>query len=92
MVVAAFFVAMGILALVAPERILATFGTTGLTAGADSRNVNAAAGATPRETRRPAMGTDPHSQPGSATPATAATGTARTGLAGSARASALGGT
>ena len=31
MVVAAFFVAMGVLALVAPERILATFGTTGLT-------------------------------------------------------------
>jgi hypothetical protein len=31
-IVAAFFVGMGLLALVAPERILATFGTTGLTA------------------------------------------------------------
>jgi hypothetical protein len=34
--VAVFFVAMGALALLAPERIVATFGTTGLTA--DGRN------------------------------------------------------
>ena len=34
---------------------------------------------TPRATSRPAMGTEPHSQPGRATPAAAATGTANTG-------------
>ena len=38
--------------------------TTGFTAGAESRNVSAAAGATPRATSRPAIGTEPHSQPG----------------------------
>ena len=36
MIVAVFFVGMGILALAAPERITAIFGTTGLTA--DGRN------------------------------------------------------
>ena len=43
--------------------------TTGLIAGADSMKANAAAGATPRAVSRPAIGTEPHSQPGSATPA-----------------------
>jgi hypothetical protein len=45
-----------------------------LIAGADSRNASAAAGVTPRRTRAPAMGTDPHSHPGSTTPATPAAG------------------
>jgi hypothetical protein len=66
--------------------------TTGFTAGADRRNVTAAAGATPRATSRPAIGTEPHSQPGSATPATAATGTANPARSGNARASAAAGT
>src|SRR6266498_2261960 len=60
--------------------------TTGLIAGADSRNASAAAGSAPRTTSRPAIGTDPHSQPGSAAPAAAATGTASAGR----RSSALG--
>lgn len=59
--------------------------TTGLTAGEDSRKASAADGATPRPIRRWATGTEPHSQPGSAAPATAATGTARTGWRGSIR-------
>ena len=50
--------------------------TTGLIAGAESRNANAAAGVTPRRSSPPAIGTEPHSQPGSATPAMPATGTA----------------
>src|SRR6266487_3101192 len=58
--------------------------TTGLIAGADSRNASAAAGSAPRATSRPAIGTDPHSQPGSAAPAAAATGTASAGRRGSA--------
>lgn len=60
--------------------------TTGLTAGAASRKARAAAGVTPRRMREPAIGTEPHSQPGSTTPATLATGTARAGCRGSARA------
>src|SRR5437763_6857039 len=56
--------------------------TTGLIAGADSRNASAAAGVTPRRTRAPAIGTEPHSHPGSTTPATPATGTASTGQIG----------
>ena len=59
--------------------------TTGLIAGADSRNVSAAAGMAPRETSRPAIGTEPHSHPGRAAPATAATGTANAGRSGSTR-------
>ena len=66
--------------------------TTGLIAGADSRKASAAAGVTPRETNRPAMGTEPHSQPGRAAPASAATGTARAGRRGSQRARVVGGT
>ena len=53
--------------------------TTGLIAGADSRNASAAAGVTPRRTSAPAIGTEPHSQPGRIAPATPATGTARIG-------------
>ena len=61
-------------------------------AGAESRNVSAAAAGTPRDTSRPAIGTDPHSQPGSAAPATAAHGTASTGLSGISRGSSPAGT
>ena len=43
-------------------------------AGADRRNASAAAAGAPRATSRPAIGTDPHSHPGRATPAAAATG------------------
>lgn len=50
--------------------------TTGLMAGAASRKVRAAAGATPRDTSRPATGTDEHSHPGRRAPAAPATGTA----------------
>jgi hypothetical protein len=53
--------------------------TIGLIAGADNKNANAAAGVTPRRTNAPAIGTDPHSQPGKTTPATLATGTANAG-------------
>ena len=42
--------------------------TTGLTAGAASMKVSAAAPATPSPNSRRATGTDPHSQPGSAAP------------------------
>src|SRR4051812_35424322 len=60
--------------------------TIGLIAGAASRKARAAAGVTPRRISEPAIGTEPHSQPGSTTPATLATGTARAGFFGSARA------
>ena len=66
--------------------------TTGLMAGAASRNARAAAGTTPRDISRPAMGTEPHSQPGSTTPAEAATGTARAGWRGMSRGRRSGGT
>ena len=56
--------------------------TTGLIAGAESRNVSAAAAGAPRDTSRPAIGTEPHSQPGKAAPATAATGTESAGRSG----------
>jgi hypothetical protein len=56
--------------------------TTGLMAGADRRNASAAAGTTPRDMSRRAIGTEPHSQPGSTTPAAAATGTASAGRLG----------
>lgn len=59
--------------------------TTGLTAGAESRNASAAAGATPRRIKLPATGTDAHSHPGSTTPAAPATGTARAWLRGNSR-------
>jgi hypothetical protein len=55
-------------------------------------NVSAAAGATPPEANRAAIGTDAHSQPGNATPASPAAGTATSGWRGSALASQLGGT
>ena len=56
--------------------------TIGLIAGAASRNASAAAGVTPRRISEPAIGTLPHSQPGSTTPATLATGTASAGMPG----------
>ena len=59
--------------------------TIGLMAGADSRNATAAPGETPRRIRVAATGTDPHSHPGNATPASPATGTAKEGRRGSAR-------
>lgn len=59
--------------------------TTGLIAGADSRNASAAAGGTPRAINPRATGTDEHSQPGSTTPASPATGTAAAGRRGSTR-------
>lgn len=59
--------------------------TTGFTAGADSRNANAAAGVTPRPIRLLATGTDAHSHPGSTTPAIPATGTASAARFGSSR-------
>ena len=43
--------------------------TTGLMAGADSRKASAAGAGAPCATSRPAIGTDPHSHPGRATPA-----------------------
>ena len=58
--------------------------TIGLIAGAASRNASAAAGVTPRRISEPAIGTEPHSQPGSTTPAQLATGTASAGCRGSA--------
>ena len=51
--------------------------TTGLIAGAASRKVIAAAGGVPAPTSRPAMGTEPHSHPGRASPARPAEGIAR---------------
>ena len=51
--------------------------TTGLIAGAAKRKVSAAAGGVPCEMSRPAIGTEPHSQPGSASPAAPAAGTAK---------------
>jgi hypothetical protein len=56
--------------------------TIGLIAGAASRNANAAAGVTPRRIKDPAIGTLPHSQPGSTTPASPAAGTASAGCRG----------
>ncbi len=52
----------------AGKAIAVAVSTTGLIAGADSRNANAAAGVTPRPIRLFATGTDAHSQPGSTTP------------------------
>ena len=59
--------------------------TMGLTAGAASKNVNAAAGGTPLRMSPLATGTDAHSQPGRSIPAAPATGTASARLRGSAR-------
>src|SRR6478736_2409332 len=56
--------------------------TIGLMAGADSMNASDADGRTPRSISRFEMGTEPHSQPGSAAPQTDAIGTANTGLLG----------
>ena len=53
--------------------------TTGLIAGAASRNASAAAGGTPWPMSRRATGTEAHSHPGSTTPAAPATGTAAAG-------------
>jgi hypothetical protein len=58
--------------------------TIGLIAGAASRNASAAAGVTPRRINDPAIGTLPHSQPGSTTPARPAAGTASAGCRGKA--------
>ena len=66
--------------------------TTGLTAGAASRNVTATAGLTPRDTREPAIGTEVPSATGSTMPETAATGTPSPGRRGSNRWMAPGGT
>ena len=56
--------------------------TIGLIAGADSMNASDADGRTPRSISRFEIGTEPHSQPGSAAPQTPATGTARAALLG----------
>ena len=56
--------------------------TMGLMAGAESRKARAAAGATPRDIRPLATGTEAHSQPGSTAPAAPATGTASAGFFG----------
>jgi hypothetical protein len=58
--------------------------TIGLIAGAARRNAIAAAGVTPRRISDPAIGTLPHSHPGSTTPASPAAGTASAGCRGSA--------
>ena len=58
--------------------------TTGLIAGADSRNAIAAAGVTPRFISAAETGTEAHSQPGRITPDALATGTASAGCLGSA--------
>src|SRR6266508_1278930 len=58
--------------------------TTGLIAGADSRNASAAAGVTPRLINAADTGTEAHSHPGSTAPDTLATGTASAGFFGSA--------
>jgi molybdopterin-binding protein len=55
-------------------------------------NATAAAGCTPRAQRRPAIGTEAHSHPGSAVPARAALGTANTAEDGSSRANTVGDT
>jgi hypothetical protein len=65
--------------------------TTGLIAGAERRKAIAAGGCAPRATSRPAMGTEPHSHPGRATPASPAIGTATIDRLGSAFASHPGG-
>ena len=66
--------------------------TTGLIAGAASRNVSAAASGTPWPISRRATGTDAHSHPGSTRAAAPATGTAAAGRAGRARRSTAGDT
>src|SRR5918997_496370 len=66
--------------------------TTGFTAGAASRKVSAAAGGTPCCMSRRDTGTEAHSHPGSAIPATPATGTAATVDRGNIRRNAAGGT
>ena len=67
--------------------------TTGLIAGAESRNVERCGGrSSPATTSRPAMGTEPHSQPGRAAPATAATGTEYAARSGRTRGRKSGGT
>jgi len=66
--------------------------TTGLIAGADSRKVSAAAGGTPRDISPPATGTEPHSHPGSSSPAAPATGTAAAWFEGRILRKTLGGT
>ena len=66
--------------------------TTGLIAGADSMNVNAAAPTTPSLNSRRATGTEPHSHPGSAAPPTPATRIAAAARRGSQRASRSGDT
>src|SRR3954466_7543994 len=58
--------------------------TIGLMAGAARGNAIGPAGVTPRRISEPAMGTLPHSQPGSTTPASPAAGTASAGCFGSA--------
>jgi hypothetical protein len=55
-------------------------------------NATAAAGCTPLAQRRPAIGTEAHSHPGRAVPASAAPGTASSGEDGSSRASTAGDT
>jgi hypothetical protein len=55
-------------------------------------NATAAAGCTPWAVRRPAIGTEAHSHPGNAVPASAALGTARTADRGSNRSSTAGDT
>ena len=55
--------------------------TIGLIAGAESMNASDADGRTPRSISRFEIGTEPHSQPGSAAPQTVATGTASVGVA-----------
>ncbi len=60
--------------------------TTGLIAGALSMKARAAGPAAPSPNRRRAAGTEPHSQPGSAAPATPAARTAALGRRGSQRA------
>src|SRR3954471_23826531 len=66
--------------------------TIGLIAGALNINANDADGRTPRSINRFEIGTEPHSQPGSAAPQIAATGTARAALLGMIRLKTLGGT
>ena len=61
--------------------------TTGLIAGALSMNVSAAAPTAPSPKSRRATGTDPHSHPGNAAPATPAVSTAAAAFFGNQRAS-----
>ena len=66
--------------------------TTGLIAGAASRKVSAADGATPRAIKPPDTGTDAHSHPGRTTPDAHATGTASASFFGNALRQKEGGT